>query len=131
MSVGDVKQRIRERAYELWEREGRPHGRHLDHWVQAERETGSGHLGLFEQSGVREAREARRSPSGAERNFVTEATIGHARAGHGAVEIVTAGQPARATELGQGLPEKPLRSRRAPKEKQGDLASKQGSRRKN
>ena len=34
----DDKQQIRERAYELWEREGRPHGRHMDHWTQAERE---------------------------------------------------------------------------------------------
>ena len=29
------KQKIRERAYELWEREGRPEGRHDDHWHQA------------------------------------------------------------------------------------------------
>ena len=26
------------RAYELWQREGSPHGRDVDHWVQAERE---------------------------------------------------------------------------------------------
>ena len=26
---------IRERAYKIWEREGRPHGREYDHWVQA------------------------------------------------------------------------------------------------
>jgi hypothetical protein len=26
---------IRERAYQIWEREGRPHGREYDHWVQA------------------------------------------------------------------------------------------------
>ena len=42
MAGGDDKQRIRERAYELWEREGRPHGRHMDHWVQAEQETQDG-----------------------------------------------------------------------------------------
>jgi len=29
---------IRERARELWEAEGRPTGRALDHWLQAERE---------------------------------------------------------------------------------------------
>lgn len=29
---------IEERAYALWESEGRPHGRHLDHWQQAETE---------------------------------------------------------------------------------------------
>jgi hypothetical protein len=29
---------IAERAYQIWEREGRPHGRDMDHWLQAERE---------------------------------------------------------------------------------------------
>lgn len=29
---------IRRRAYELWEKNGRAHGRHLEHWLQAERE---------------------------------------------------------------------------------------------
>jgi hypothetical protein len=28
------------RAYEIYEREGRPEGRHLEHWVQAETELG-------------------------------------------------------------------------------------------
>jgi DUF2934 family protein len=32
------EQRIRERAYAIWERAGRPHGRDRDHWRQAERE---------------------------------------------------------------------------------------------
>ncbi len=26
---------IAKRAYEIWEREGRPHGRHHDHWHKA------------------------------------------------------------------------------------------------
>lgn len=26
----------RERAYRIWQEEGRPEGRHLDHWQQAE-----------------------------------------------------------------------------------------------
>ena len=29
---------IRSRAYEIWEAEGRPHGRDLTHWLQAEAE---------------------------------------------------------------------------------------------
>ncbi len=34
---------IRQRAYELWEKEGGEHGRHEDHWHQASRELyGSG-----------------------------------------------------------------------------------------
>jgi hypothetical protein len=32
------EQAIRERAYAIWEEEGRPEGRHLDHWLAAEAE---------------------------------------------------------------------------------------------
>jgi hypothetical protein len=32
----DDTHRIRERAYEIWISEGRPEGRHLDHWHRAE-----------------------------------------------------------------------------------------------
>lgn len=35
--IGDNKStRIAEKAYHLWERDGRPDGRSLDHWLQAE-----------------------------------------------------------------------------------------------
>jgi hypothetical protein len=34
----DLHERVRRRAYELWESEGRPAGRAHDHWFQAERE---------------------------------------------------------------------------------------------
>jgi hypothetical protein len=27
---------VRERAYQIWEREGRPHGRDFEHWVRAQ-----------------------------------------------------------------------------------------------
>jgi Protein of unknown function (DUF2934) len=33
-----LHERVRRRAYELWESEGRPSGREHDHWLQAERE---------------------------------------------------------------------------------------------
>lgn len=33
----DDKRRVKEWAYELWEKEGRPTGRALDHWLAAER----------------------------------------------------------------------------------------------
>lgn len=29
---------VRERAYRIWEKEGKPHGCDLEHWLQAERE---------------------------------------------------------------------------------------------
>ncbi|WP_188259555.1 DUF2934 domain-containing protein [Azospirillum tabaci] len=34
----DRAQRVRRRAHDIWEREGRPDGRHDDHWAQAEAE---------------------------------------------------------------------------------------------
>ena len=30
-----TEDQIRNRAYEIWEREGQPHGRNLEHWLQA------------------------------------------------------------------------------------------------
>lgn len=36
--MGDPEDRVSARAYALWEAEGRPEGRHVDHWLQAERE---------------------------------------------------------------------------------------------
>ncbi|MGC9953067.1 MAG: DUF2934 domain-containing protein [Rhizomicrobium sp.] len=33
-----LRKQIEARAYQLWERDGRPHGRHQEHWVQAEKE---------------------------------------------------------------------------------------------
>jgi len=34
----DVENKIRLRAYAIWEREGRPEGRHVEHWFLAQRE---------------------------------------------------------------------------------------------
>ncbi|MFC7543950.1 DUF2934 domain-containing protein [Siccirubricoccus deserti] len=36
------QERIRRRAHEIWEREGRPEGRHEEHWAQACREIEGG-----------------------------------------------------------------------------------------
>ncbi|WP_216599887.1 DUF2934 domain-containing protein [Sphingomonas sp. AP4-R1] len=38
MSDSKQDQKIRERAYQIWEAEGRPHGRHEQHWQDALRE---------------------------------------------------------------------------------------------
>jgi hypothetical protein len=38
MMAADNLPRIRERAYQIWEQEGRPIGRHVDHWLRAEQE---------------------------------------------------------------------------------------------
>jgi hypothetical protein len=34
----ELRHRIEERAYALWEADGRPEGRALDYWLQAEQE---------------------------------------------------------------------------------------------
>lgn len=36
--AGDLNKRVRERAYEIWESEGRPEGRSHEHWQQARAE---------------------------------------------------------------------------------------------
>lgn len=38
-AADDRERRVRDRAYEIWEQEGRPSGREREHWEQAERET--------------------------------------------------------------------------------------------
>lgn len=37
--MGQREDRIRQRAYQIWEREGRPEGADLRHWYQAVEET--------------------------------------------------------------------------------------------
>ena len=37
----DRSELIRQRAYEIWEEQGRPHGHDVDHWLQAEAELGA------------------------------------------------------------------------------------------
>jgi hypothetical protein len=36
--MSDKSKRVHEHAYHLWEKEGRPEGRHAEHWAQAEQE---------------------------------------------------------------------------------------------
>ena len=33
----EIEERIRARAHVIWEKEGRPHGKHLEHWERAKR----------------------------------------------------------------------------------------------
>jgi Protein of unknown function (DUF2934) len=39
MIYSGFEQRVRERAYHLWEGEGRPSGRHAEHWLASEQAT--------------------------------------------------------------------------------------------
>lgn len=63
----DTEQRVRERAHQIWEEEGRPHGRHDAHW-QLAREQVAGVQALEEMGGP--LPEAAEPPA---RNRVTKA----------------------------------------------------------
>ena len=52
-----TQEAIQERSYSIWEREGRPHGRHLEHWAQAETEL------LAEGAPAPKRARAKRAPS--------------------------------------------------------------------
>jgi hypothetical protein len=160
MPGGDDKQRIRERAYELWEREGRPHGRHIDHWMQAERETGGpgaegiarageGDAGLFGEEPGSSERGSRQPSGGAERGFGAAGGLGgtadnldgmrresgsgqadQAAIARGAGRMGAASQPARPHEPGQGVVDKPSRSRRKTGEELSESGAKRNQRRK-
>ena len=158
MPAGDDKQRIRERAYELWEREGCPQGRHVDHWVQAERETqtgsagldrpGEGDAGLFGETGRMRAVAHAEPSGGPERGFGASGGLGStdtlagvkgkggsARAAQAPGErsagaMGATGQPTRAAEPGQGAAEKSARARGKNQEDMGEPTTRRGSRRK-
>jgi DUF2934 family protein len=48
MMDNDLTPRIHRRAYEIWESEGRPHGRDKAHWFLAEAELSNGALAVAE-----------------------------------------------------------------------------------
>ena len=64
----DREERIKERAYAIWLAEGRVHGKHQDHWHQAEREIAAEETGS-EPAGAAAARRPSRAraatPAGA------------------------------------------------------------------
>ena len=48
----DQTERVRERAYELWDRNHRPEGLDLQFWLLAERELRAAGMDLVEQAGL-------------------------------------------------------------------------------
>ena len=43
------EQRVRERAYEIWQNAGRPEGKSVEHWLQAEAEITAEEQGLEQE----------------------------------------------------------------------------------
>ena len=97
--MDDYLRRVRLRAYLIWEREGSPEGREVEHWLQAEREIANGEdaAGLkagreydngvkeFERSGGIEkaAEEARKALDGKEKDELQRAEEVGRRTGRG------------------------------------------------
>jgi Protein of unknown function (DUF2934) len=97
--MDDYTQRVRLRAYLIWEREGRPEGREAEHWRQAEHEVAQEKdaAGLqagreydkgveeFAKSGrvERAAKEAQQALQSAERDDLERAQETARRAGRG------------------------------------------------
>lgn len=54
----DNHARTRERAYRIWEGEGRPEGRALQHWIQAEAELSRGATAGAERPGPERKRKS-------------------------------------------------------------------------
>ena len=67
--TADRNARIEERAYHLWLEEGRPHGRHDEHWHRAEREL------IEEEASRRGGAPVTASPDGAEAIGASEASV--------------------------------------------------------
>jgi hypothetical protein len=78
MHIANQEAAIRERAYAIWEEEGRPAGREWDHWERASREilarmssspgTSAGHVG---SAAAGRGRSGGRSPARATRRTKT------------------------------------------------------------
>ena len=59
----ETERRIRERAYEIWVREGKPHGRDAEHWERAKAEILAAAGGVEERAGHVEGRPPEQTPS--------------------------------------------------------------------
>jgi hypothetical protein len=83
----DREEQIRQRAYRIWEREGRSEGSHEAHWQQAERELEDERAGA---AGTAEHSEgSQRSAASTERDADTPATPLGGKAGSQAAETET------------------------------------------
>ena len=79
----DRQRRIEQRAHEIWEAEGRPHGKHEEHWQRAEREITGG-------------RGARASGSGGKSTVASKSSASKPRAKTDASAKKTGGATSRA-----------------------------------
>jgi hypothetical protein len=62
MNSDSTNDQIARRAYELWERDGRPEGKATEHWFQAEAMLRSPQTTTVERTGPAETLKTRRPP---------------------------------------------------------------------
>ena len=72
----DRDTRIRKRAHEIWEQEGRPDGKEAEHWERAERETSAADLPPLANTAVKKR-------ASAKANAVKAGDAGKSRTGAG------------------------------------------------
>ena len=87
---------IRKRAYEIWEREGRPHGRETEHW----------HLAILELSSMNGAAPAPAAANGGKAEAPKKAAPKKAPAKTKAVEAPSIVMPEPAKRARTGTPAK-------------------------
>jgi hypothetical protein len=93
---------LRSRAYQIWVREGRPQGRDLEHWLEAERELEAEdrkHSAKKEEAGLEAARAYNRDAQEFGRHENVEAKAQEAK--H-AIEGAEASELKRAEAIGKG-----------------------------
>ena len=93
--MDDHDERIRQRAHEIWEEEGRPEGREYSHWLRARAE-------IQDTAGDAPAEAGRASKADIARNALPPGTV---------PEKPTAENPDRIARLKPARPKKPLDAR--------------------
>ena len=63
--TSDLDQRIRDRAYEIWQAEGEPHGRDASHWEKARAEFAEAANATASPTTMPRAKSASRAPASA------------------------------------------------------------------
>lgn len=98
--MDDHDERIRQRAHDIWEAEGRPEGREYSHWLRARAEIQDEEA----EAGERPPQETleRASPADIARNALPPGTV---------PENPTAENPDRVTQLNPARPKRPLDER--------------------
>ena len=65
-------EQIAERAYQLWETDGRPHGRDIEHWLKAERQLSGSAEARLDTAASHAATPARTAPRGTQAQGATD-----------------------------------------------------------